>query len=191
MTDNKRNIAVVCSRSGLGRVGSSAVMGLLRLGGLDVGGKSTGLWKPNKYNLKGYFEIVGNKDFLHKIFAKYSDRFAVPPTRAQIQGMLDTAKDDVHKFKMFIDKEFEANSFIAIKGIRFFIFPFLRILSTKYSVKCIVLHRNRNDQINSILQMDTWEHKGKIIKQRCAQWHAFGTLILDHFSEFDYLNINF
>ena len=72
--DKKRKIVVVCSRSGLGRVGSSALMGLLRLGELDVGGKATGLWKPNKYNPKGYFEINGNKQCIHKIFSKFNSK---------------------------------------------------------------------------------------------------------------------
>jgi len=191
MADTKRKIAVVCSRSGLGRVGSSALMGLLKIGGLDVGGKASGLWAPNKYNPRGYFEIHGNKDCIHRIFSQFSDQFATPPTHTQIPSMIKLAENNLSDFEEFIDKEFNENSFIAIKGIRFFIFPFLHILASKYSIKVILLHRERSDQIKSILQLDTWKKHSNIIQKRCTQWHSFGTVMLNHFNEFDYLNVNF
>jgi hypothetical protein len=187
---NKRKIAVVCSRSGLGRVGSSAMMGVLKLAGLDVGGKATGLWQPNKYNPKGYFEISGNRNCMHRIFIKYNEQFAKPPANDQIQSLMKTANDHIDEFEKFMNDEFDKQSFIAIKGIRFVILPFLRILQDRYLTKCIVLHRNRDDQIKSAFRLDSWKNQS-LIKERVAQWYSFGTFVLDYFSEFNYLHVNF
>ena len=73
----KRKIVVVAYP--LGRVGSSATMGLLEMAGVNVGSKDR-LSGASWMNPKGFFELPAQEEFLREVYAAVYPHVSLPPT---------------------------------------------------------------------------------------------------------------
>jgi len=142
----KRKIAIVAYP--LGRTGSSAMMGLLKVGGFDVG-KKQHLSDPSKMNPKGFFELKNFGLFMNKVFGEYYgiDLSVVPNIE-----LLETISTKYYKqFEVMLNAEFSFPA--AIKSQRFLTVPLFYKLIDKYDIRIISMHRNSKHHALSIQKM--------------------------------------
>lgn len=174
-----RNIVVV--DSGCGRVGSSALMGLLKLSGISLGGTRKSFPKPDRFNKRGYFELLEIKRFLERTFPSYLPGVTFPT----VAECCHTANANYTDFMELFGRLFSGGGPIAIKSNKCFVLPFISILTEgKNTPVCSLrLIRNRQDQIRSIQRMwgankkeilrRGWKLDTKFILDSCRRYDAF------------------
>jgi hypothetical protein len=178
----------------LGRVGSSALMGLLKLSGVNVGGRKSGLGHASSSNPKGHFEPPSIKNFLTKTFKGFFPELDSTPTIHQLKtyGVQHHAR-----FKHLLNAEFGNVYPIALKGGRLLILPFLAPLQTDYNIKVLMLNRKPEDQIASIIRV--WKKSPKLRKQATVKnilpvlnkWKKFVSAVRTAYKTFNYLDVQF
>jgi hypothetical protein len=189
---NKKTIIVLGAP--LGRVGSSALMGLLKLSGVNVGGKKSGLGHASSSNPKGHFEPPSIKNFLTKTFKGFFPELDRIPTISQLKnyGLQHHAR-----FKNLLDTEFGNAYPIALKGGRLLVLPFLAPLQIDYNVRVLMLNREPKDQVASIIRV--WKKSPKLRKKATVRhimpilnkWKTFVNSVRTSYKTFNYLDVQF
>lgn len=132
----KQKLIIVTSA--IGRCGTSATMGLLKLAGVQTEGKTLKTKKASPYNQKGFFELALNG--LVSTFLK-------EPPRVDI---LDTfSKNKLNYLSKSLQREFKNCPIIGIKVLRHLLIPSFYMLREEYDIYVIVLTRNIVDQARS------------------------------------------
>jgi hypothetical protein len=187
----KKKIIVVAYH--MGRVGSSAVMGLLNIAGINVG-RNELLTGPAPMNPKGFFETKIQNQFLARVFEGYYPGIHKPPdiTFVEQQGRM------FHKEYFQMVSDIYGNNYpIALKSQRFLTIPFLYELKDEFDIKIIRMHRNIDDHASSIKRV--WGKHGsdlqkskdiEFIKAWLAEWGMFVGDLIDDFN-LKVLDINF
>lgn len=110
---------IVLVGSRLGRMGTSATMGLLKIHGCDVGKSLTG---KSPMNPKGYFELRSFREFQRNVWGMfYGDNLQYIP---QISNLRTVAKGHTDEFKKILEKEF-SKILVAFKAQRYLHLAFL------------------------------------------------------------------
>lgn len=140
-------LAVVAYHTG--RVGSSAVMGLLRAAGLNVGDDAR-LNKPAAMNPKGFFELKSQQRFLCEVFADCYPAVTPAPALLQVEAV---ARDQAQAYHRLLQEEFAGAFPAAIKAPRGLSLTLLSFLREYYDIRIIRLVRNEDDQVRSTLRV--------------------------------------
>jgi hypothetical protein len=186
-----KNKIVVVGSVGLGRVGTSATMGLLKKLGFNLGGFKSNLGRASPTNKKGHFEVRGYKDFLHEAMPAHYPSLVNIPTLKRLVCISDTHRA---RFMQLIKDEFRNKFPIAIKDARLLILPFIINYFSKYQIKVIVLSRNFEDQLNSIMVKNAklkGEKARKLMRKHMLNWRAFVSRMRKHYKMFEYLDVAF
>ncbi len=177
----------------MGRVGSSALMGLLGLSGINLGNDKR-LSSPSPMNPKGFFELESQQEFLVRIYAGIYPGITNPPSLALMDKI---GREHYSEYNKLILSEFRNNYPIAIKSQRFLTLPFLFYLRSNYDIKVLVLERKLVDQVNSIYRV--WQKYGnpvqkntskKFIVDYIEKWKIFSLQVERHF-ELPLLSVSF
>ena len=177
----------------LGRVGSSAVMGLLNLSGINVG-KKDHLIAPKAMNPKGFFELKSQQEFLKNVFNGIYPEITDPPAIEVIEKI---GEEFYAEYDLLIQTEFENNFPIAVKSQRFLTLPFLYHLRKKYCIKVLSLDRNLKQQVDSTLRV--WKMSGDSLQKNASRefiidyikkWKSFSQLVKNHY-DFPFFQISF
>jgi len=177
----------------LGRIGSSAVMGLLQLSGVNVG-VETRLIGPGIINPKGFFELKSQQQFLERTFKDIYPGVSDPPSMEYIDRVGKMYHSD---YDGLIHSEFGNRFPIAVKSQRFLTLSFLYHLKEKYDIRVLVMQRNVERQVQSILRV--WRKKGDSFKKEVSvrfvlswlqEWQEFATRFINAF-DFRYHYVSF
>lgn len=193
-----RKIIVV--ESGCGRVGSSALMGLLQLGNVDLGGRHSAFVGPSPHNKKGFFELKSFHEFLKENCKEYYPTIKnIPILYLEKVGMKHW-----RSFLNLIEKEFYDKPVIAFKSYKCLMFPLIENINkntTAGYTKVIRLKRNVDDQAESIRKLwmvsrrvvirRGWKVDANFIKESCLKWNNYVNLVYKRYSSFDYLTLRF
>jgi hypothetical protein len=188
----KKNKKIILVASPLGRCGTSAMMGLLKFAGLNIG---KNLSKASKFmNSKGFFELVTLRHFYENTFGKYySKDISILPN---IQTLNAFGTNNYIKFNSILKKEFNNKFPAALKSQRFLNLTFFRYLK-EYKVYVICMNRKTKGQIASInrvvnVSLDRSLHVPvSYIKYSLLQWKNFANTIRRNYNNFNYLDVNF
>jgi hypothetical protein len=188
---------VIIIGAALGRVGSSAVMGLLNLANVNMGGRKSGLVSASHQNPKGFFEIPSIGQFFKNNFRGYYPEFNPPPvSKLDLLG-----RRSYKRFKKLIDEEFGSRYPIAMKGGRCLVLPMMHYLRNIYDVRVLMLRRKPNDQAESMLRV--WKRTEKkqremgrvvskdYIARYLRTWLVFVSRIQKKYNNFKYLDVQF
>jgi len=177
----------------LGRVGSSALMGLMNLSGINVG-KRIHLIEPKAINPKGFFELKSQQEFLKNVFKGIYPDITNPPS---IECIDKIGEEFYAEYDLLIQTEFENNFPIAVKSQRFLTLPFLHHLRKKYCIKVLSLDRNLMHQVNSTLRV--WRMSGNSLQKGASKefitgyikkWKSFSQSVKNHY-DFPFFQISF
>lgn len=177
----------------LGRVGSSAVMGLLNLSGINVG-KAKNLIGPKPMNPKGFFELKSQQKFLEKVYTGIYPDITDPPS---LESLDRIGKEYYPKYDQLIRTEFENRFPASVKSQRFLTLPFLYRLKEQYNIKVLVVERNPDDQLNSIIKI--WKKSGNTYQKNASRefirgyikkWKSFTLLIEKHY-DLSFFHVSF
>jgi hypothetical protein len=187
----KKKIIVVAFH--LGRIGSSALMGLLKLAGINVG-LDEQLIGPKPMNPRGFFELKSQHKFLEWVYKGIYPGITNPPSLE----LLDKKGEDFYNmYDILIKTDFNRVFPIALKSQRFLTIPFLYRLRHKYDIKILILERNLEEQVNSTLKV--WRESGsgsrtnltrEFIADYIKRWRVFGKCV-EEFYGFHYFHISF
>jgi hypothetical protein len=150
---------VIVVATPLGRTGSSAMMGLLKLSGVNVGNK-TQLVAPAPINPKGFFELVSQQKFLEQVYTGIYPELSIPPSLNRLQYL---GKLYCQDYLNLVKNEFGNASVLAVKSPRFLTIPFLYELREQLDVRVIVMNRKLEDQVSSILRV--WQNSNEPTKK--------------------------
>lgn len=177
------------------RCGSSATMGLLKLAGVDIGGRYGKINPPGYKNPKGHFELRSIEyDFYRKHFKEvYFTNNMAPPIHVAV-NKAPKIKDE---FKKIIDLEFGNCKTIALKGMGSFFLPIVHFWRHIWDIHVIVLHRNVPDRARSVVRV--WDHvrpQGhpetyEKVEQELISWDALMNNMMQRYPHFKYMHINF
>jgi hypothetical protein len=128
-----------------GRVGSSMVMGLLKMAGASVGNVMP---KKDKHNRKGYFEIAQIQACQESMFKPmfFWGSKLIPIVRAYEQ--CEKARD---KWPALLDKNFGDAPVITFKARMFAIAPLF--IGLGYDVRLLWIRRNTGSQVRSMARI--------------------------------------
>ena len=156
------NKTIIVLGAPLGRVGSSALMGLLRMSGVNVGGKKSGLGHKSSSNPKGHFEPPSIKDFLANVFSGFFPELHKTPSMKHLRRQ---GAKHAQQFNRLLQHEFGSTQPWALKGGRLLVLPFLASFQQagKYSVKVLMMNRKPEDQLASIIRV--WKRSPKLRKK--------------------------
>lgn len=177
----------------LGRVGSSAVMGLLNLSGINVG-KEEHLIGPQPMNPKGFFELKSQQQFLEKVYKGIYPGITNPPPLELVDK---TGKEFYPEYNQLLRVEFESHFPIALKSQRFLTFPFLHHLREKYNITVLILDRNLEHQVNSTRRV--WRKSGNDFQKNASRefitdyiekWKTFATAVKKYY-DFPCFHVSF
>jgi hypothetical protein len=132
---------VVVGSSGLGRVGTTLTMGIMKKLGFNLGGLKTRLSPRNELHI--YQEMLKNA------LPNSWPGLDVTPSIAVLESIKTKHHDH---FRDIFNSEFQRKFPVAIKDARLLILPFLYRLREYYDVRVILLHRDPNDQTHSIVK---------------------------------------
>jgi len=177
----------------LGRVGSSAVMGLLNLSGINVG-KEEHLIGPQPMNPKGFFELKSQQEFLGKVYEGIYPGITNPPP---LEIVDKTGKEFYPEYNQLLRVEFENRFPIAVKSQRFLTLPFLHHLRKEYYITVLILDRNPDHQVNSTCRV--WRKSGNNFQKNASRefitdyiekWKIFAAAVKKYY-DFPYLHVSF
>ncbi|MDQ1350861.1 MAG: hypothetical protein QG657_1163 [Acidobacteriota bacterium] len=143
----KKKIVVVAYH--IGRVGSSALMGILKLGGLNAG-ESNRLTPPAPMNPKGFFELKRQNRFLGETFKGFYPDITDPPP---LDVVIEKGKLFHQDYRRLLNDELGDVFPYVVKAQRFLVLSFLHHLQQEYEIKVIVISRNEHEQVLSILRV--------------------------------------
>ncbi len=184
---------VVVVAYGTGRIGSSAIMGLLQRAGSNVGANDR-LPGPAAMNPKGFFELPSQSRLLARIYDGYYPDVAAPPP---IELLDEIGRRHYQEYQRLLDDEFGSAPLIAVKSQRFLTLPLLNELRQSYEVRVLSMDRVLDDQIDSTLRV--WQNCGEPAKMKATRdfiaewilaWRGFAEQV-QHRYEFEYLNVSF
>ena len=190
MLNNKRQkiIILACPQ---GRIGSSMVMGLLKISGVYVGDENK-LTRPAAINPKGFFELMAHNQLLDEIFPKEPGLFA-PPSYAELERLRD---EHSKRYFAWFEQEFGQQSPIAIKSPQLLSIPFFIDTSRPYyDVRIVLLRRDFVHQAKSLRRV--WKNndarKDFTVDEIVAwlvKWRNFSLQLLNHY-HLEYLDLSF
>lgn len=167
---------VVLVTYALGRCGSSATMGMLKLMGVNVGAEER-LVGAQAMNPKGFFELKSQEQFLRQAYAGYYPSNATVPPPAAVAS---AAEQWTPAFLQMVQSEFAQSGAIALKTQRGLALPFWDKLRDRYDIRVLLLSRNPDDQVRSIQKIWAGSNdaqKNKATKDDIAAdlntWRAF------------------
>jgi hypothetical protein len=184
---------IIAAAFPLGRVGSSAVMGLLNLSGINVGKKDQ-LIGPKPMNPKGFFELKSQQEFLEKVYKGIYPGITNPPP---LKFLDKTGKEFYAEYNQLMRTEFENCFPIAVKSQRFLTLPFLHHLRKKYYITVLVLERNLEDQVESIHRV--WRKSGNTLQKNASRefitdyiekWKTFAKAVKKYY-DFPFFHVSF
>lgn len=159
----------------LGRVGSSAMMGLLRLAGATAG-KEDNLSGPAMMNPKGFFELKAQHTFLREVYPDVYPGVDVPPELA----IYEAGEAHWQAYEALLLREIGKFP-LAVKSQRLLTLPFLHRMRDRYDIRLLHTTRNKADQINSVQRV--WQRSGNPDRANASRdeiqnwveaWHDFG-----------------
>jgi len=191
---------IIVVDSGCGRVGSSALMGLLHIAKVNIGKDKAVLQRGDRLNPKGYFEPASIKKFVETRYRGYFPGIEFPT-----MAFLD-AKGVAgwQGFSDLIGQEFGKDYPIAMKGTKCLVLPYLHEMAARdKNIKVFVfqLIRTREQQVRSIQKM--WKANADVIRSRgwglhprfitkvCADWDVFAEKVYAKYDKFNYLHVPF
>jgi len=133
----------------LGRAGSSALMGLLKVASVHVGADEH-LSKPAPMNPKGFFELPAQEEFLRHVYASVYPEISLPPCLAMVDEIGERYADD---YMALLSRELGDRFPAGVKSQWFLTLPFLHRVRDDFDVRVLALSRNLEDQTNSLLQV--------------------------------------
>jgi hypothetical protein len=137
---------VVLVTYAMGRCGSSATMGLLKVMGVSVGAEER-LIGARPMNPKGFFELKSQERFLRHVFPDFYPSVDRLPSQDIITAAVARWAP---MFMAMLAAEFSAAGVFALKTQRGLALPFWRRLRDQFDVRVLVLSRDRADQVKSI-----------------------------------------
>lgn len=188
MKSNQKIIVVACP---LGRTGSSAMMGLLKLAGVDVGNENN-FRPPAPSNPKGFFELPSQHQLLIKAFEGALPE--IPPSFDKLHAVGQKYNSE---YLEFLDKEFVDFDIIAIKSPRMLTLPILWQFRNQFDIRVLVMSRNIEDQARSIIRIwktldDPIKNQAteEDVKQWLSNWMEFSSQVQRQW-DFQYLPVSF
>jgi len=169
---------------GMGRIGSSYMMKVLRKSGAFVKDTKT----EDKFNPGGYFESEPHINKIKKIYKKLFVCENPPP----IESVIERGEENIKDYKKFLNNQYKNKDVVATKSYRTYDLPFLKELKDSgVDVRVIVLHRNIDNQAASSAKMNKLSPKH--YKGRIEKWNGFRDKMVEHVSNqgIDCLNVNF
>lgn len=188
----KKKMVVVAYH--IGRVGSSPLMGILKLGGLNAGA-SERLTPPAPMNPKGFFELKTQNLFLGDTFKGFYPDITAPPP---LDVVLETGKLHHQAYHGLITSELGETCPYVIKAPRFLPLSFLHFLQEEYQVKVLVISRNEHQQVLSILRVWKKNMTDPVLRDATydfvlayiRQWKEFSRQFMEWFP-FAYYHLSF
>ncbi|MBP7461436.1 MAG: hypothetical protein KBA26_09115 [Candidatus Delongbacteria bacterium] len=178
----------------IGRIGSSAMMGILRIAGLKVGSEN-GLVSPAPINSKGFLELIAVKPFIKEAFRGYYPNITDPPP---INEVIRFGKKNAGKYRELILSLLGNQGPYAIKAQRFLPLAFFYFLQDEFDIKVIVMNRQEEKQVDSIIRV--WHRfppepryrnvSRETVIDYVRQWKKFSLNFMEHF-KFDYYPVSF
>jgi hypothetical protein len=144
---SKPKLAVVAYP--IGRIGSSALMGLLKVSGLNVGRESE-LIPAAAMNPKGFFELKPQQRLLCEAYRGFYPEPVPPPAIARAD---EIGAAFSRRYRQLLETEFEDRFPAAIKSQRCLTLPFLERMRDRYDIRVLLLERNEADHIRSTLRV--------------------------------------
>jgi len=187
--DNKRKVVLVAYA--IGRVGSSATMGLLKLAGINMEEVSL---KKTTMNPKGGFESPLLAKFLDSTFKGIYGSTAAPPPMKVVSDI--TRKSHEAYFKIH-DKVFNKKYLIEVKSPRMLLVPYFSRSSDEFDTKVIVLQRDPILQMRSILKVWNEDPERKEITNEAyivnylRVWTNFLNKAKEKYDTLEYLDVDF
>lgn len=177
----------------VGRVGSSAMMGLLRTAGVNVGAKDR-LSQPGWMNPRGFFELPAQEEFLRRVYASIYPHISLPPPLDVLERV---GRQYAGEYLELLTRELGGRFPMGVKSQWFLTLPFLNELREQYDVRVLVMDRKREDQVRSLLRVFE-RTDSPILKSATPEfvaiyiqaWRELGAEIL-RFYEFRSLPISF
>jgi len=191
-THSKEKVIVVAYA--LGRVGSSAMMGLLKLTGLNVGNDDR-LIQASPLNPKGFFELKSQQEFLVRSFAPIYPA-AVDPGPMEAFDAMGAAH--ALEYGRLIEMEFRGRFPAAIKSQRLLTLGCLYRLRNKYDVRVLMMERREEDQVESTRRswakyaMDDLRKNAsrEFVVEWIRKWKDFADTVEGHY-DFPYQRVSF
>jgi hypothetical protein len=189
MLNNERQkiILLACPQ---GRIGSSMVMGLLKISGVYVGDHDK-LTKPKAMNQKGFFELKTHNQLLSEIFPKAKDLFA-PPSLDEVERLKN---ENSERYLEWFEQEFGDQTPVAIKSPQLLSILFFLNTNRTWDIRIILLKRNFVNQAKSLKRV--WRNneyrKNLTVDEIVAwliRWQNFALQLLDHYN-LEYLDLSF
>ncbi len=169
----------------VGRAGSSALMGLLRLARFNAGTDQQ-LIGPSRINPKGFFELPAQEEFLRRVYAHIYPHFSVPPGMAFLDAVADEhSQQYLELLQVHLGERFP----IAVKSQWFLTLPFLANLRSTFDVRVLTVERDLDDQIRSLLrvyhqqQTPVFRHAtAALARGHVTAWKRFGEDLEKHYA---------
>lgn len=169
----------------VGRVGSSAMMGLLQLAGVNVGRpeRSAG---PARMNPKGFFELQSQQQFLARAYPGIYPGISQPPP---VSVLDEVGRTHQLAYRQLLTEEFGDQFPSAVKAPRMLILPCLHALRQEFDVRLLFMTRNREDQVHSLLRV--WRSSPDPQKRAATPefahdwihaWERFADLVRVHYA---------
>jgi len=143
----KSKIVVVAYH--IGRIGSSAMMGILKIAGLKVGSEME-MVSPAPFNPKGFLELKPLKPFMYKAFSGYYPTISNPPS---LNEVIRIGQRYALDYRDLILSLLGNQDPYAIKAQRFLPLAFFYYLQDEFDIKVIVMNRQEEKQVESIIRV--------------------------------------
>lgn len=193
MGAEKRTVAVVaCSYP---RSGTSAMMGILKTCGLDIGGRKGKINGPGPKNPKGHFELLSLEyGFFRKYYRNLYFNHRLAP---KISLVTRIARENKQEFKDIFDQEFGDSRYVALKGFGYLMVPILAEFTQELDVKIIGMRRPIKDRVSSALRVWDYHNPGgpkipyRKMYQEIRSWDNLASQLRNNFNVFPYHFVNF
>jgi hypothetical protein len=133
----------------VGRVGSSAVMGLLARMGISVGPEAVRRL-GGKHNPRGFYELKSQNDLLREVYRGVYSEPVSPPNAGWV---LERAREGVGDFRTLIDASYPGDSPYCIKSPWCMTLPMWKLMEENYDCQYIYVTRNIEDQAKSLMKV--------------------------------------
>ena len=175
------------------RTGSSAMMGLLRLAGANVG-------HPDKVinrapmNPKGFFELPAQEKFLRQVYEGIYPHFSTPPP---MEILHEVGRKHGGRYRDLLLAELGNEFPIAVKSQWFLTLPFLAQMKDEFDVRLLCMEREIDLQVDSLLRV----YKGtrgpvfqsatrEFVSNYVQSWIRFGREVRESFA-FEQIPVSF
>ena len=101
-------------------------------------------------NPKGFFELSAQEEFLRKVYAAVYPHVSLPPTL----DMLDRiGREHANEYLDLLIGNLGDRFPMGVKSQWFLTLPFLGEFTDRYDIRVLVMERNREDQVRSLLRV--------------------------------------